>query len=183
MIRRIMATLAVLAMIVYIAGAQAMDSNAAKADDTDGMMDMNSAMTPVEHLTPAVNALYPVGSRVLIDTDHMDGMQGAVGIVTGTFDTTLYAVDYISDSGEAVMNHRWVIAEEIGGGKDKAYVVGDTVTLGFGHMGGHGGAGMSAVITSVVNGPAYMVDYDPTDGSDRVVNHQWMAEFELLPVS
>jgi hypothetical protein len=42
-----------------------------------------------------------------------------------------------------------------------------------------GGAGRPRSIAQVVEGPAYMVDYDPTDGSARVVNHQWVAEFEL----
>ena len=51
--------------------------------------------------------------------------------------------------------------------------MGDTVTLAAkGHMEGMGGAGVQAVIAQVVAGPAYMVDYDPTDGSARVINHQ-----------
>jgi len=54
------------------------------------------------------------------------------------------------------------------------------VTLGQGHMESLGGAGLSAVIRQVAQGPAYMVDYDPTDGGARVVNHQWVAEFELM---
>lgn len=107
-------------------------------------------------------------------------MQGAEGVVSGAFDTTLYAVDYTAASGAKVENHRWVIAEEIENSAGKAFAVGDTVTLGQGHMESLGGAGLSAVIRQVAQGPAYMVDYDPTDGGARVVNHQWVAEFELM---
>lgn len=143
-------------------------------------MDMNGMpMTPVDNLTQAENPLYPVGAAVIINTDHMPGMMDAKGTISGAFDTTLYAVDYTDMHGMVVPNHRWVISEEIEGSADKTFQVGDTVTLGQGHMESMGGAGQSAVIAQVVQGPAYMVDYDPTDGSARVVNHQWVAEFEL----
>ena len=143
-----------------------------------GAMEMHS-MTPVDRLTLALDPMYPVGAQVVIETDHMAGTMGARGVVSGAFDTTLYAVDYTASDGTEVKSHRWVVSEEIVGGADKTFEVGDTVTLGQGHMESLGGAGLSAVIVQVVDGPAYMVDYDPTDGSARVVNHQWIAEFEL----
>ena len=143
-------------------------------------MDMpQMAMTPVENLTPSENPMYPVGTEVIIETDHMSGMMGAKGIVAGAYDTTLYAVDYTDADGNEVTNHRWVITEEIENSDGKTFAVGDTVTLGQGHMEAMGGAGQSAVIVQVVQGPAYMVDYDPTDGGTRVTNHQWVSEFEL----
>ncbi len=143
-------------------------------------MDMSAMpMTPVDNLTQAENPMYPVGAAVVINTDHMPGMMDAKGTISGAFDTTLYAVDYTDMHGMDVSNHRWVISEEIEGSADKTFQVGDTVTLGRGHMESMGGDGQSAVIVQVVQGPAYMVDYDPTDGSARVVNHQWVAEFEL----
>jgi hypothetical protein len=147
---------------------------------TQQSMDMQAMpMTPVDDLTPSANPLYPVGAEVVIETDHMSGMQGAKGVVSGAYDTTLYAVDYIASDGMVVKNHRWVIAEEIENSAGKIFAVGDTVTLGQGHMESMGGVGMQAVIAQVVQGPAYMVDYDPADGSARVTNHQWVAEFEL----
>ena len=146
-----------------------------------GAMEMHS-MTPVDRLTPTVDPMYPVGAQVVIETDHMVAMMGARGVVSGAFDTTLYAVDYTASDGTEVKNHRWVVSEEIVGGADKTFEVGDTVTLGQGHMESLGGTGLSAVIVQVVDGPAYMVDYDPTDGSARVVNHQWVAGFELKSV-
>lgn len=143
-------------------------------------MDMpGMAMTPVEDLTPSENPLFPVSTEVIVNTDHMSGMMGAKGVVSGAYDTTLYAVDYTDASGTEVKNHRWVIAEEIVSSDGVAFEVGDTVTMRQGHMEAMGGAGQSAVIVQIMPGPAYMVDYDPTDGSARVMNHQWVAEFEL----
>ena len=162
-------------------GHGSMDEQAEVINGAHGAMEMHS-MTPVDRLTPAVDPMYPVGAQVVIETDHMVAMMGAKGVVSGAFHTTLYAVDYTASNGTEVKNHRWVVSEEIVGGADKTFEVGDTVTLGQGHMESLGGAGLSAVIVQVVDGPAYMVDYDPTDGSARVVNHQWVAEFELKSV-
>lgn len=142
---------------------------------------MSGEMTPVTMLTPAASPLYPAGTKIIIKTDHMDGMQGAVGVVSGAYDTLLYAVDYVSETGEWVVNHRWVIAEEIMNMTGRALAIGDVVTLGAGHMGGHGGTGKSATIVQISRGPAYMIDYDPTDGGERVINHQWVSEFEIEP--
>lgn len=142
---------------------------------------MMDDITPVEGLNPAESPLYPIGTKIIVKTDHMEGMQGAVGVVSGAFDTLLYAVDYVAEDGKTVINHRWVIAQEITSNTGNPPTIGDTVTLGTGHMGGHGGVGMSAVIVQISRGPAYMIDYDPTDGGERVVNHQWVSEFELEP--
>jgi hypothetical protein len=186
--RRIMALLVALAVSAFAAGAQAMDMPAV-TEAPQGMdlqatlgpqgMDMHAA-TPVDNLTPAANPKYPVGAQVVIETDHMPGMQGAKGVISGAYDTTLYAVDYTASDGTRIENHRWVVAEEIVNDAGKSWQVGDAVTLaGKGHMESMGGAGMQAVIRQVAPGPAYMVDYDPVGGGARVTNHQWMAEFEL----
>lgn len=166
-----------MALVLAVSGVQAM----AHGDAADGHGGMGShAMTAVDDFKAAVNPLYPVGTEVIIDTDHMPGMQGAKGVVSGAYDTMLYAVDYTDADGTAITNHRWVVSEEIEGGEHGAFAVGDSGMLkGAGHMESLGGAGLEAVIVQVAEGPAYMVDYDPTDGAERVVNHQWVAEFEL----
>lgn len=185
---RMMAFLLALVVMAYAGAAQAETANAASGSGmaamaeapggAQGSMGMEQ-ITPVDKLTLAVSPKYPVGAQVVIETDHMPGMQGATGIVSGAFNTTVYAVDYTTADGTPVVNHRWVIAEEIENSAGKTFVVGDTVTLAMGHMESLGGAGLSAVIVQVVEGPVYMVDYDPTDGSARVVNHQWVTESEL----
>ncbi len=190
--RRMTALITAMVLILAVSGAQAEMSamtpeaaegsthmeDAAVKSDHGGMGD--HAMTAVEDFTAATKALYPVGTEVVIDTDHMPGMQGAKGVVSGAFDTTLYAVDYTDADGAAIKDHRWVVSEEIEGGVDRGFAAGDSVTLkSAGHMESLGGAGLAAVVVRVVDGPAYMVDYDPTDGTARVENHQWVAEFEL----
>ena len=172
--KKMTAILVVLVAMLSLAGALAAQSS--------NSSHMNDAITPVEGLIPAKSPLYPVGTAVIIKTDHMEGMQGAAGVVSGVYETILYAVDYMSEDGKMVINHRWVIAEEIQNSTGKTLTIGDTVSLGTGHMGGHGGVGRNATIVQISRGPAYMVDYDPVGGGERVVNHQWVSEYEIEPV-
>ncbi len=172
--KKMTAILVVLVVALSLAGALAAQSNHSPQTSV--------AITPVEGLIPAKSPLYPVGTAVVIKTDHMEGMQGASGVVSGVYETILYAVDYTAEDGKMVINHRWVIAQEIENGTGNTLTIGDTVSLGTGHMGGHGGVGRSAIIVQISRGPAYMVDYDPVGGGERVVNHQWVSEFEIEPV-
>ena len=139
-------------------------------------------VSPTENFTPAENPLYPVDAQVILSADHMPGMNGAIARISGAFGTTLYAITYTrSDTGEVVNDHKWVIHEEIANYGALPFNVGDTVTLLPGHISGMGGEGVQALVTQAVPGVAYMVDFSPTDGSDPVVNHQWVMEAELLP--
>ena len=142
----------------------------------------HSMFTPTVNFTPAINPLYPIDTEVILLADHMSGMNGANARISGAFDTTLYAITYTrSDTGEVVKDHRWVIHEEIADYVALPFKVGDAVTLLPGHISGMGGEGVLVEITEVVPGVAYMVDFSPTDGSDPIVNHQWVSEAELLP--
>lgn len=140
------------------------------------------AFTPTESLTPAAAPLYPVGSEVLLNADHMEGMRSAVAKVSGAFDTVLYAVDYVhTETGEPVKAHKWVIREEIEGHGGEPFAAGDTVRLLPGHISSMGGEGAEATIAQVLPGVAYMVDFTPTGGGEPVTYHQWVSEDELLP--
>lgn len=144
----------------------------------------HSITTPTDAFTPAAHPKYPVDSQVIIQADHMGGMQGARGTVSGAFDTVLYAIDYVhKDTGEAITHHKWVVQEEIAEHEHahEPFKIGDTVTLLPGHITGMGGEGQQATIVEVVPGVAYMVDYEPTDGTEPIHNHQWVSEEELLP--
>lgn len=140
---------------------------------------VHESTTSTDKLTKAESPKYEVGTKVIINTDHMEGMDGAEGTVSGVYDTTIYSVNYKSSDGEEVKNHKWVIKEELEDSKRKDYVVGDEVILKNGHMSGMGGEGMKAQIVEVVQGPVYMVDYKPTNGEKEVKNHQWVVESEL----
>lgn len=138
-------------------------------------------ITLTDSLQPAKAAKYPLGTPVTINADHMEGMQGADGYVSGVFDTTIYAIDYLDANGNEVKNHKWIIQEEIANHQNKAYQVGDKVVLTPGHISGLGGEGAEATIVMVVEGPAYMVDYRTTDGDVLIEQHQWVSEDELSP--
>ena len=139
-------------------------------------------VSPTENFTPAQDPVNPVGAQVILSADHMPGMNGAIARISGAFSTTLYAITYTrSDTGEVVKDHKWVIHEEIADHGALPFNVDDLVTLLPGHISGMGGEGVTARVTQAVPGVAYMVDFSPTDGSDPVVNHQWVGEAELLP--
>jgi hypothetical protein len=71
------------------------DSQSDKKESHDEHADMNqsgSAEMP-EGLEEAANPEFETGSKVTIKADHMKGMDGAEGMVTGAYDTTAYVVD------------------------------------------------------------------------------------------
>ena len=55
-----------------------------------------------------------VGSEVMLEAEHMEGMNGATAIIDAAESTTVYMVDYIStDTGETIKNHKWVTEQEL----------------------------------------------------------------------
>lgn len=128
----------------------------------------------------ADNPTYAVGDEVTIQTDHMAGMNDAQGIVVGAFDTVAYEVSYSpTNGGDPVMNHKWVVQEEVADSGDEIIENGTEVILEAFHMEGMKGA--EATIESSNDTTVYMIDYQPTDGGDRVRNHKWVTEDELAP--
>ena len=123
---------------------------------------------------------YPVGTEVIIQANHMEGMDGAEGKVVNAYDTTAYAVTYTpTDGGEKVKDHKWVVQEEIEDHGKEAYKEGEKVTLNTAHMEGMDGA--EAVIEDVQKTTVYILDYTPTNGGKEVKNHLWLTESELAP--
>lgn len=131
-----------------------------------------------EGLKVANNPTYEVGSKAILETDHMEGMKGAEATIVGAYDTTAYVISYTPTSGgEKVENHKWVIQEEIKDAGDKTLEPGTKVTIEANHMAGMEGA--TAEIDSAEQTTVYMVDYIPTSGGDVVKNHKWVTESEL----
>lgn len=57
---------------------------------------------------------FEVGDEVTVEAYHMPGMEGTIATITEVSETTVYLVDYIdTQSGEEVINHKWVTEEEI----------------------------------------------------------------------
>jgi hypothetical protein len=133
-----------------------------------------------EGLHEATEPAYKVGGKAIITDDHMPGMDGAEATIVGAFDTVVYSLSYDpTNGGDRVEQHKWVIHEELLDVGDEPLKPGDEATINTDHMEGMKGA--KAVIDSAEEMTVYMVDFMPTDGSEKVTNHQWVTEDELSP--
>ena len=52
------------------------------------------------------------GTQVVLEADHMAGMQGAEATIEDSTDETVYMVDIVID-GMEMTNHKWVVESEI----------------------------------------------------------------------
>lgn len=133
-------------------------------------------------IADATDPAYPVGTEVTVNADHMAGMQGAKGDVTGAFATTAYAVSYTpTDGGDPVTGHRWVVQEELEPREDTGSAPlpdGTEITLNADHMPGMQGA--TATVDYSTQETVYMVDITTADGM-TMKNHKWVTESELAP--
>jgi hypothetical protein len=125
----------------------------------------------------AENPKYPVGTKVTLTATHMSGMENAQATIVGAYDTTIYEVSYQPTNGSAeVKNHKWVVQEELED-SEKIASVGDTIVLEANHMDGMKGA--RATVDEAISGTVYVVDYEPTNGGNMVMNHMWVTEDEI----
>src|SRR5699024_315373 len=143
-----------------------LDSNTNENNETesDSQMDMehsDSGEVPAE-LREAENPTYPVGSKAIIQADHMEGMKGAEATILGACDTTVLSVTYTqTNGGEKVENHKWVNKEEVTPSKNEPLESETEVTIQSDHMKGMDGA--TAVIDSDEKTTVYMIDYTPSN--------------------
>lgn len=134
-----------------------------------------------ENLKVSENPTFKIGSKAIIQADHMEGMKGATATIVGAFDTTAYIVSYRPTTGGfPVTNHKWIIHEEIKKAADKPYESGSEVVMEADHMKDMKGA--TAQINSAEHITVYMIDYTPTTGGDKVKNHKWVTEDELSAI-
>lgn len=67
-----------------------------------------------EEIENAEEQPYEQGDEVVLNADHMEGMQGATATIDSAEDTTVYMVSYQdTETGEEVTNHKWVTEEEL----------------------------------------------------------------------
>ncbi|WHY68449.1 YdhK family protein [Neobacillus sp. SuZ13] len=154
------------------------DSNTDDSSMDMGDMDHSGTGEVPEGLKEANNPTYKVGTNAIVHSEHMEGMNGAKATIVGAYDTVVYAVTYTpTTGGEPVKNHKWVIQEEIKDAGTKTLEPGTKVTLNADHMEGMMGA--TGTIDSAEKTTVYMIDYTPTNGGEKVTNHQWVTESEL----
>ncbi|CAK1223196.1 YdhK family protein [Fructobacillus evanidus] len=153
-----------------------MSSSSSSMAMSSSMSGMNMDESLPTDLPNANQPKYPVGSKITLEADHMTGMKGAKGTVAAAYDVKLYEVDYQpTNGGKKVSGHKWLTKEDFSDMMD--HQEGDRVTLTSTHMAGMKGA--KATITKVVNGPAYAVNYQPTNGGKMVMNHKYLVESEI----
>ncbi|WP_019153626.1 YdhK family protein [Robertmurraya massiliosenegalensis] len=163
---------------------ESMDHSSSE-EDMEGMdhsnMDMSSSGEVPEGLKEAENPTYPVGSKAVIQSDHMEGMKGAEATIVGAYDTTVYSISYTpTTGGEKVTNHKWVIHEELIDAGETPLEPGAEAKTEAYHMEGMEDA--TVVIDSAEETTVYMVDFTTTTGGEEVKNHKWVTESELSPV-
>lgn len=155
-------------------------SSEEQMDQESGHMNMDhssSGEVPAD-LKKVGNPTFELGSKAIIETGHMEGMEGAEAEIVGAYDTIAYAVSYTPETGgEPVKNHKWVIHEELEQPGDEPLKAGDEVILAADHMEGMDGA--HATIDFAEETTVYMIDFTPTTGEDPVTNHKWVIENEL----
>ncbi|PID23177.1 hypothetical protein CSV61_01600 [Sporosarcina sp. P3] len=146
-------------------------------NDMEGMDHSSDGSIP-EGLAEAESPTYPVGSEAIIETDHMEGMKGATATIVGAFDTVAYSINYTpTDGGEKVLDHKWVVHEELEDPAPAPLEKETEVTVLTDHMEGMEGA--TAEIESVEQTIVYMIDYASTTDGEEVQNHKWVVEDEL----
>lgn len=65
-----------------------------------------------EELKGAGEQPFSNNDRVVLEANHMEGMDGAEATIDSAEQTTVYMVDYTS-KGEKVKNHKWVTESEL----------------------------------------------------------------------
>ena len=154
------------------------DTEMDSGSDEDMEMEHSDSGEVPDDLEEATNPTFEVGSKAMIETDHMKGMKGAEATVVGAYDTIAYVITYTpTTGGEEVKDHKWVIQEEIENADDETLDAGTEVTVDADHMKGMKGA--KAEIESSEETTVYMIDYTPTTGAEKVKNHKWVTADEL----
>lgn len=82
---------------------------------TGGDPEINHKWVIHEELADVGEAPVEVGTEVILDADHMTGMEGAVATIDSVQKTTVYMVDFtLTTGGDVITNHKWVTEEELG---------------------------------------------------------------------
>ncbi|GHU63625.1 hypothetical protein FACS189418_7280 [Clostridia bacterium] len=123
----------------------------------------------------AANPAFPVGSTISVTADHVNGGKVTKATVVKAFDTTALQVNYTpTDGGSPVIDHKWVVLEELKN-QTAPPKVGDTVTLEASHLPGM--QGVEAEVTGLYEGVVYVIDFEDDHGME-MKNHLWISEDE-----
>lgn len=100
--------------VATIAGAYATTVYAVSYTPTNGGARVTNHKWVVhEELQGAGEAAYKPGDKVVLQAEHMKGMNGAEATIDSAEATTVYMVNYKTAAGEEVTNHLWVTESEL----------------------------------------------------------------------
>ncbi|MEH7250359.1 YdhK family protein [Neobacillus niacini] len=66
-----------------------------------------------EEFQDAGDEQFKPGSEIKINAEHMEGMDGVEAEIDSVEATTVYMVDFTTNDGEKVKNHKWVTESEL----------------------------------------------------------------------
>ncbi|MCM3389302.1 YdhK family protein [Lysinibacillus fusiformis] len=66
-----------------------------------------------EEINNAGEESLEAGTEVKLNADHMEGMDGASAVIEFALETTVYMVDFTTQTGEQVVNHKWLVESEL----------------------------------------------------------------------
>ena len=67
-----------------------------------------------EEIEGAEDTPFEPGEEVVLNANHMEGMDGAKAVIDSVEETTVYMVDYTpTTGGEEVKNHKWITESEL----------------------------------------------------------------------
>ncbi|MBM7839467.1 hypothetical protein JOC54_002747 [Alkalihalobacillus xiaoxiensis] len=66
-----------------------------------------------EEIEDAGETPFEAGTEVVLNADHMEGMSGATAEIVDAEETTVFMVDFTTNAGEEVTNHKWVAEAEL----------------------------------------------------------------------
>ena len=82
-------------------------------ESTVGEPEENKKWFVQEEIDSLGESKLDVGSKVIIETDREEGMQGAEGVIDTVEKTVVYMVDYVNKEGEKVENYQWLKESEL----------------------------------------------------------------------
>ncbi|MFB4213466.1 DUF1541 domain-containing protein [Shouchella sp. JSM 1781072] len=133
-----------------------------------------------EQLAVADEPAFPIGSKAIIKSDELPGMQYAVATIKGAYDTTAYEIQYTLADGSDQMTYKWVLAEEFLEFRDEPFKNGELVQVDPDALPDLNGANVQIVDHQETT--VYMVDFISTS-KEEIENFKWVSEEDLQPLT
>lgn len=99
--------------IATIVGAYDTTAYIVSFTDDDGNQIENHKWVVHEEFDESSDTPFEAGAEVIMNADHMEGMNGATAEIVDHKDSTVYMVDFTTNADEEIENHKWVTEAEL----------------------------------------------------------------------